>query len=155
MTKSRLFNFCALTVCTQNAFAIISRDRKGTIVAKVAKNQGFTLLNTKDYFWTKMFRKSSQILSKFKKSEEVVRNCTRCTWSPGISYIYIYIYKKTPDRPLPAAVTGSSSSSSSSSSLREFPCVTHVILALECKKGSSKPRKITLFRIAFRKFLDR
>ena len=26
------------------------QERKGTIVAKVAKNQGFTLLNTKDYF---------------------------------------------------------------------------------------------------------
>ena len=89
MTKSRLFNFYALTVCTQNPFAIISRDRKGTIVAKVAKNQGFTLLNTKDYFWTKMFRTISQILIKFKKSEEVVRNRTRCTWSPGISYIRV------------------------------------------------------------------
>ena len=143
MTKSRLFNFCALTVCTQNAFAIISRDRKGTIVAKVAKNQGFTLLNTKDYFWTKMFRKSSQILSKFKRSEEVVINRTRCTWSPGMSYIYL---KKTPDRPLPAAVTGS---------LREFPCVTHVILAQERKKGSSKPRQMTLFRGASCKSRDR
>ena len=61
---------------------------------------------------------------------------------------FVNIYTKNPDRPLPAAVTGSNRSGSTSS-LREFSCVTHVILALELKYGGSEPRKMRAFRVAF------
>ena len=45
--------------------------------------------------------------------------------------------------------SSSGGSSSSSSSLREFPCVTHVVLALEHKYGGLEPREITPFQSAF------